>query len=92
MRTPTSPANLAKINKMYEVLQDTMLNLAGRWQDEGKYENIEDYRKVIEKSLPAGFSITKMTKRPFGFQFKIGTEAEYAIIVSGRKYEWKRVA
>jgi hypothetical protein len=33
----------------------------------------------------------RMTKRPFGFEFDIGTEAVYAIQVTMRSYQWKRV-
>jgi hypothetical protein len=87
----TSPENLARITAMYESLASLMDNLAVRWMDEGKYEDIADYQKAIEKRLPEGFTVTRMVKRPFGFQFKIGTEAEYLIQRSARQYAWKRV-
>lgn len=91
-RTPTTPENTARINAMHAALQRTVENLASRWADESQYEDIADYKAAIEKALPAGFAVTKMTKRPFGFWFKIGTEAEYAVYCSACEYGWKRVA
>lgn len=99
---PTSPENKARIEMMYVALQPRMEYLSGRWADESEYEDIAEYKQNIEKllqhlvetgrgfALPEGFAITKMTKRPFGFQFKIG-EAEYAIFCSARQYGWQRV-
>lgn len=90
-QTPTSAADLVRINALFKDLQTTMVNLASRWMDESQYEDINDYRKVIEAKLPAGFVIVKMTKRPFGFHFNIGTSATYKMFCSGRRYSWSRV-
>jgi hypothetical protein len=47
---------------------------------------------VIEKSMPKGFTILKMVKRPFGFRFSIGTEAEYSVPILKRNPNgWNRV-
>lgn len=92
MTTPTSPANLKLINAMYKKQQNLMVNLAGRWADESRYENIDEYQKVIERAIGPQFTIAKMSKRPFGFQFTIGTDALYSLTVDSRgTYEWKRV-
>jgi hypothetical protein len=89
MKTPTTPENLAKINAMFIALAGQMGHLAARWSDEKEYEDINDYQKVI--TLPAGFTLLKMTKRPFGFHFSIGTDAVYHNYVTGQKSTWKRI-
>jgi hypothetical protein len=89
--TPTSPENLIKINAVYQSLENTISNLWSRWQDEKEYEDINDYKLVLEKHIPEDFKIVKMTKRPFGFHFTIGTNAIYAFTVTATSYEWKRI-
>lgn len=91
---PTSPANKARIEAMFTspLLMRTLDNLYGRWLDESQYENINDYGKVISAALPAGITLTKMTKRPFGFHFTVGTDAVYALTTTTRSMGWKRIA
>lgn len=89
---PTTPENLKRINSMLDALQDRVSYLTCRWMDEHEYEDIAEYGKVIAGDLPEGFTLLKMTKRPFGFHFSIGTEAVYAVISTSRKYGWKRIA
>lgn len=90
-REKTSPVNLERINKMVEALQEKMIYLRDRWVDESEYEEINDYASHIMGLLPDGFVLTKMTKKPFGFYFTIGTEAVYHYIVTSKFIEWKRV-
>ena len=52
-----------------------LTHLYGRWQDEKKYENIEDYLKSMQEVLPTA---SKMTKRPFGVIYENGGETFYA--------------
>lgn len=42
-----------------------ILELYWRWLDEGKYEDINEYGKVISNALGCP---VEMTKRPFGFK------------------------
>ena len=91
MATPTTPENLKRIDDMFTTIEDMMIRLYNRWQDEQDYENIEDYRLPIQRELPAGFVITKMTKRPFGFKFDIGTDAMYQVYVTAGQLGWKRI-
>ncbi|MEF9983752.1 MAG: hypothetical protein RR806_07495 [Oscillospiraceae bacterium] len=42
-------------------------NLYERWQDEKDYEDIAEYLKVIQKSIPEAI---KITKRPFSVMCK----------------------
>jgi hypothetical protein len=88
---PTNAADLKRINAMFSTIQGLLQNLWARWQDEGKYENIDDYGKVIAKNLPKGFKLSRMTKRPFGFEFSINGGL-YAIKATGQYLSWKRVS
>jgi hypothetical protein len=57
---------------LFHSVAQTVANLGGRWQDEKEYENIEDYKKALEpRATPFGATITKMSKRPFGFDFTV---------------------
>lgn len=44
--------------------------LAARWADESEYEDLKEYQTTLQKTMPKGCTITRMTKRPFGFEFK----------------------
>jgi hypothetical protein len=90
-KIPTSPENLAKINKMYSGMQKLVISLFHRWQDEQGLEDIKEYGANISKKLPKGFTLTRMTKKPFGFEFSIGTEVLYSVRIVGTKYSWVRV-
>lgn len=91
MANPTSPETLEKINNFLDSSEQLMSNLYGRWQDEKEHEDINDYKAPIEKNLPSGFVITKMNKRPFGFNFTVGTNAEYQLFMNRTQMGWKRL-
>ena len=67
---------------------DVYGNLIHRWSDEGEYEDINDYKKVLDPIVKRlGLTIDKMTKRPFGFQ----------VVHGGMRYQvntrgWRRIA
>jgi hypothetical protein len=42
--------------------------LAARWSDEHEFEDINTYAAPLQKLLPTGARITRMTRRPFGFK------------------------
>lgn len=90
---PTPAADKARIETCFEALQNLLGTLWGRWQDEHEYEDIREYGAAIAKHLPAGFTLTAMTKRPFGFRFTLDTmpTALYAMEVTARTALWKRV-
>lgn len=89
--TPTTPENTARINQMLDDIANHAGYLWGRWQDEKAYEDFNDYIASMQKQMPEGFTITGGSKRPFGFKFTIGTEAEYLLTVTARSVGWKRV-
>ncbi len=66
---PNAKPTLDDLSKVIKPIAENLGSLADRWQDESQYEDINDYRKVIEKRLPSDFKIDQMTKRPFGFRF-----------------------
>jgi hypothetical protein len=80
-----------QIKLVYDNLKPTIGRLACRWMDESKYEDINDYQKVIEKELPMGFTVVKMTKRPFGFHFSVETGEVFSLSMNSRVYRLKRV-
>jgi hypothetical protein len=66
---------------MVHKIEDQVEYGYSRWLDEQKYEDINDYavlfRGQIEK---AGGKFVRMTKRPFGFIFRVGSlEATVAV-------------
>ena len=54
---------------------NTFINLKFRWEDEGKYENFNDYAEVmieaIKKETKKDVKLVKGTKRPFGVSFEM---------------------
>jgi hypothetical protein len=92
MNTPTKPKDIQKINKMYWEMQELVTNLYNRWLDEGQYEGISGYEKVFAKALKKyNFNLIAVTKKPFGFKFKINnTNATYSIGINGTQYKWFR--
>ncbi len=92
MATPTSAKNLKLINSAYKDMEKIMVQLYSRWLDEKRFENIEDYGDVIEKNLPKGIQMVRVLKRPFGFVFSVGTEAQYRMFIdSSNQYGWDRI-
>ena len=67
--------NYSDVNALYTKVENLIINLADRWLDEYMYEDIKKYGKVIEKKMieinPEFEVNIKMTKRPFGFKFKV---------------------
>lgn len=66
--------------------------LWGRYQDEKEYEDIKDYQAALPP-FPIGWTVVKMSARPFGFQFKIDSLPNnvYSYFVTSRQCGWKRI-
>ena len=90
--TPTKPKDIEKINKMYSEIKPLVTNLYSRWLDEGQYEGLAEYEKVFAKALKKyDFTLVVMTKKPFGFKFKINnTDAVYTLSINNTQYKWLR--
>jgi hypothetical protein len=89
---PTSPVNVQRIDAVYKANERLICSLANRWADEHEYEDISAYQEAIQEKLPEGFTIVKMTRRPFGFHFSIGTGAVYFMKAAARQYSWGRIS
>lgn len=89
--TPVSETDRAALHAMLDAVAPIAGNLWGRWQDEREYEDINDYGKVFAGKLPEGFSLTRMTKRPFGFHFSIASGASFHFTVTGRSVGYKQI-
>jgi hypothetical protein len=86
----TTQQNLDTIKQMTDNIENLMVNLYCRWLDEKDYEDINDYLVVIKKEVPSNIIISKMNKRPFGFNFSFGGEAQYQYYVKSNSIGWKR--
>ena len=87
MNTQETPEALA----FFKASQRVMEVLWERWQDEGRYEDINEYAKPLQPiANKAGVKIVKMTKRPFGCIFAVG-EKQFALTCNSRAYEYKRI-
>jgi hypothetical protein len=80
-----------KALQFFEKLQNLMMNLYSRWQDEKDYEYINDYGVNKKYVAEIGGEFIKMNKRPFGFVYKL-ENAIYQVIVRSSRYEYKRIA
>ncbi len=91
----SDPVRAAKMLAVFNALDDCMCNLASRWADEKEYEDIADYRDVLRRTLDdiedaAGMEITKMLKRPFGFECDF-LGAKYRVTSGSRGYGYSRI-
>jgi hypothetical protein len=69
--------------------RDLVVSLYSRWQDEKEYEDIADYASVLTKAIsPHGATLTKMTKKPFGFHF-LAEGKKYFFGVNSRRVYYK---
>ena len=91
MRADTTTVDKDRIDAFYRRIQEGMLNLHARWQEEKEYEDFNDYENVFRTWIPKGFALIKATKRPFGFTFQVGTDAVYSITCSSKTYSWGRI-
>ena len=70
---------------LFPAIAEHLVYLAMRWNDEKEYEDFNDYEASVQHRLPAGFTMIKMTKKPFGFHFNIsGDVATYRIFANVR--------
>lgn len=75
-----------------EAVADLSFNLWNRWQDEKDYEDINDYLEPYKPlAKKYGVELIKMTKRPFGLQFRISDGREYQISTTSRATGYQRI-
>lgn len=91
MPIPVTEADVALCRSLFATLDETAGYLWSRWQDEREYEDINDYAKVFAAKLPAGVTLLKMTKRPFGFHYSIPSGARFHFTVTGRSVGFKQI-
>ena len=89
--TVTLAVDRERITAMVTVNADLLWNLSDRWADEREFEDIADYAEPIKAALPAGFELLRMKKRPFGFEFSIGTGAVYLVAATAKGLAWRRL-
>ena len=71
MSPPTTPARpMDVVRPFFDAVRDLARQVADRWRDESEYEDIEEYRKVLQEACtPFNVQVTRMLRRPFGFVF-----------------------
>ena len=78
--------------KLFKDLGTLMGNLMSRWCDEAGYEDIKEYQAVLAPHVEkVGGTITKMLKRPFGFEYELGGSLYRMTMKATGSYEYKRV-
>jgi len=97
MPTPIIPdADRDLITLVFEdkVFSKFFCYLYSRWQDEREFENLDDYKKVIQERLPEEFQVTSMSNRPFEFRFKLTQNPNniYSMRFTKRHFSWGIVA
>lgn len=86
----------------FSAAEGLVVQLAGRWSDEYKYEDINDYKKVLDKfaakhgivivrMLPHHKSNTGFPYFTFTFRVKYASSNLYCIQVKGTQYKYWRV-
>jgi hypothetical protein len=74
------------IERIFNELQETLISLYSRYQEEKKYEDINDYKiPIIPVMERYHGTIINMNKKPFGFTFKFQGKI-YQIKVTSTKY------
>lgn len=62
-----------------------LIYLRERWEDEKDYEDFADYEKAVREKVK--LNITKITKRPFGFHFRLNNQTlKFKITIKGNYY------
>ena len=77
---------------LFKGVEQVIENLYFRWLDEREYEDIKDYaRAIIPIVNRYGCEFVRMSKKPFGFDFKADGRT-YALRVGNKTYSYKRIA
>jgi hypothetical protein len=80
-----------KAKSFFQATIDIASNLYGRWLDERQYEDINDYQKPLNPIAQRfGIQITKMNKRPFGFNFTVDG-FNFTLAVKGNQISFRQV-
>ena len=95
MLTATQRKELS--NNVYVKVENLMSSLYSRWLDEKDYEDINDYALPIKAIIEPLATLTKMTKRPFGFEFTLPCAEDtpngstYHVFMKSTQYGYKRI-
>lgn len=91
MRTKAKQDTTAEALKFYNDAEEQMTYLAGRWQDEKDYEDLNDYMKPLQLIAErAGVELISMTSSPFGVNFRVGDRRFHAFVRLNGSYEYVR--
>lgn len=95
IQKPTPLPVQGQIQSLANAVKPVVLTLFCRWADEAGYEDFAEYRERMASEFtnaaPKGFTVDKVTKRPFAIHFSVGDQVGYTIYATAREYGWKRV-
>ena len=87
----TTEERTKKAKKFFNETAPFVECLAFRWDNEKEYEDINDYKTALQKKgKEFGVKILKMTKRPFGFTWKLG-KATYKTKTTSKNISMARI-
>lgn len=80
-------------NKIYEDIEETIINLFYRWQEEKDYEDINDYALLIKPMIEQnGGILLNMNKRPFGVTYQLSDAVYQISVYASGKYTYSKIA
>ena len=84
---------IEKVNRVItnKNVQNAFYNLYDRWEDEGRYEDINDYGKALFKAISkncpyVGATYVGVTEAPFGVMFGIDNATYYIYVTVNGGY------
>lgn len=80
------------VTMLWNELEETIVNLWMRWQDEKGHEDIRSYDVAVKETVEkyGGFEFIRFTQRPFGIRFKV-SGVMCRITFNGRDYKWEAI-
>lgn len=91
-KSPTDPAIVKILDGSMDAMVECLGNLRDRWADEGEFENIADYMKVIgEKLKLLVLDADDIKTGKWSVSFKLPNSRWYSYYLKGSTGGWKRI-
>jgi hypothetical protein len=88
----TEQERKVKAAQIFTDMEQLVLYLYSRWQDEQEYEDFTDYSDTLKnKVTELGGTFIKAKKKPFSFIYTLANVL-YEIRCSNKSYSYKRIA
>ncbi len=91
-KSPTDPAIVKVIDGYTDAMVECLVNLRSRWADEGQYEDIADYMKVISEKLKLFIpDADDVVAGKWLVTFRLPNNRWYSYFLKGNTGGWKRI-